>query len=231
MSNFYAYYPPVGGTGNPSVGPTGTTAPTDATEIGGVDGSGNLIPVAVDSSGVVQVNISGTSPTPLPVTDAAVETNTGVIAQAIGTSGSAVPVSTAVVAGSDGTNARTLSTDMTGKLNVNATLTSAVVSIAGKTKANTPVRNDYSSVNVTTTAYVQLVASTTLATTLIEIFDSSGQTLYLATGGSGSEVNQLIIYPGGNGQIPFAIPAGSRVSIKAISATASVGEIDINFYA
>lgn len=103
--------------------------------------------------------------------------------------------------------------------------------LAGKAQANTPIRNDYSSVNVTTSAYVTLVASLTSACTEVEIFDSSGQTLYLATGAAASEVNQILIFPGGNGRVPLAIAAGTRVSIKAVSATASVGEIDINFYA
>ena len=52
----------------------------------------------------------------------------------------------------------------------------------------------------------------------------------LATGAAGAEVIQMYIFPGGNGRIPLKIAAGARVSIKAISATASVGEIDINFY-
>jgi hypothetical protein len=101
---------------------------------------------------------------------------------------------------------------------------------AGKAFANAPVRNDYTSTAITTSGYVQLVASTTSLTSEIEIFDSSGQTLALAVGGVGSEVNQIYIFPGGNGRIPLAIPAGSRVSLKAISATANAGELDINFY-
>jgi len=100
----------------------------------------------------------------------------------------------------------------------------------GKSRANAPVRNDYASTPVTTGAYVQLIASTTSATSEIEIFDSSGQTMVLAVGGSGSEVDQLNIFPGGNGRVPLLIPAGSRVSVKAVSATANVGEIDINLY-
>jgi hypothetical protein len=67
-------------------------------------------------------------------------------------------------------------------------------------------------------------------TTAIEIFDSSGQTMTLAIGASGVETNLINIFPGGNGRIPLTIPAGARVAIKAVSATASVGELDINFY-
>jgi hypothetical protein len=92
------------------------------------------------------------------------------------------------------------------------------------------IRNAYGSVNVTTAAYVQLVASTTLPTSSMEIFDSSGQTLKIAFGSAGNEVDQFQITPGGNERIPVLIPVGTRVSIKAISANATTGELDINFY-
>jgi hypothetical protein len=102
--------------------------------------------------------------------------------------------------------------------------------VGGSAVANQPIRNDYTVTAVTTGAYVQLVASTTAACNQIQVFDSSGQTMALATGGAGSEVIQCYIFPGGNGPIPLAIASGVRVSVKAISATASVGEIDINFF-
>ena len=100
----------------------------------------------------------------------------------------------------------------------------------GAKTAVTLTRNDYTSVSVTTAAYTQLIASTSAAISEIEIFDSSGQTLALATGAAASEVNQVFIFPGGNGRIPLSIAAGVRVSIRAISATASVGESTINYY-
>lgn len=92
------------------------------------------------------------------------------------------------------------------------------------------IRLSYTSTNVTTAAYTQLIASTSAAYNTVEIFDSSGQTLKLAIGGAGSEVDQFIIFPGGNGRLPFTVPSGSRISVKALSNTANVGEIDINFY-
>lgn len=111
-----------------------------------------------------------------------------------------------------------------------ANTTAWLVSQNGRSSANTPVVNDYSSTPVTSAAYVQLVASTTSTTSRIEIFDSSGVALYLATGASSSETNQLIIFPGGNGPVDFAIPAGTRVSIKAVSTSATAGNICVNFY-
>jgi len=98
------------------------------------------------------------------------------------------------------------------------------------TQANVPINNSYASTNVTTSAYVQLVASTSNALNAIEIYDTSGQILYLATGGSGSEVNLMIIPQGGNGLIPVSIPASTRISVKAITATANAGYLSINFW-
>lgn len=55
-----------GGGGNASVGSNGATAPTSATEISGIDPSGNLKPVSVDVNGFV--NVSGVSVISGPVT-------------------------------------------------------------------------------------------------------------------------------------------------------------------
>lgn len=88
-------------------------------------------------------------------------------------------------------------------------------------------RNVYSSTNVTTSAYVQLIASTSDTTNEICLFDSSGQTMVLAVGASGFEVNQFYVFPGGQGCFDGYISKGSRLSIKAISATASTGELDV----
>lgn len=86
------------------------------------------------------------------------------------------------------------------------------------------IRNNYSTTNVTTSAYVQLIASTSSDVNRLYIFDSSGQDLTLATGGSGSEVDQIQISPGGwNMSIDLYIPSGTRISIKSQSATASSG--------
>ena len=95
--------------------------------------------------------------------------------------------------------------------------------------ANALVRHDYTSVAVTTSAYVQLIASTLDTINYLNIFDSSGQTLVLAVGAAASEVDQIYITPGGTGSINLLIPTGSRVSVKAVSATANVGELDITF--
>jgi hypothetical protein len=104
---------------------------------------------------------------------------------------------------------------------------SVPVAQSGFAAANAPVYNVYSSTNITTLAYVQLIASTTSATKYIDIFDSSGQAMILAVGGAGSEVIQAYIPPGGD-SFSFAIPAGSRVAYKALTATASSGYLLLN---
>ena len=90
---------------------------------------------------------------------------------------------------------------------------------------------DYSSTNVTSAAYVELIASVgSTSVTEVEIFDSSGQALVLATGAASSEVEKVYITPGGNGRIPLSIASGTRVAIKALSDSATAGLILVNFY-
>ena len=97
----------------------------------------------------------------------------------------------------------------------------------GRGLANVSTLHDYTS-NVTTAAYTQLVASTTSTINRLQIFDSSGETLVLAIGAAGFEVNKFYIVPGGI-DIDFSIPAGSRISIKAVTNTASAGYNVINY--
>lgn len=112
-------------------------------------------------------------------------------------------------------------------------LSSNQSAIPTSSSGNTPLvfaRLTYSSTNVTTSAFVQVLASTPGITNVMEIFDSSGQTLMVGFGAAGFEVNQFIIYPGGNGRITVNIPASTRIAVKALSATANSGELDMNLY-
>lgn len=90
--------------------------------------------------------------------------------------------------------------------------------------------NDNSSTNITTGAYVELIASTSTTVSEIEINDTGGRWYYLATGAAASETDILLITPGGNGRIPVTIAAGTRISIKAIDGTADAGYVGINLY-
>lgn len=121
----------------------------------------------------------------------------------------------------------------TNGVQINAALPSGTntlgyVGTAGVLQSNAPVYNVYSSTNVTTAAYVQLVASTTAKTNSVRIFDSSGQSMILAVGGAGAEVIQLYV-PAGGDSFPLTIPAGSRVSYKALTGNATTGYLIINF--
>jgi len=123
----------------------------------------------------------------------------------------------AAVMGWDGTQHREIATDSSGRVKT--------TEVVGRNKVEL-VRNDYTSVSVTTAAYTQLIASTSSDINRLHIFDSSGETLVLATGAAASEVDQFYIPPGGI-EIDLNIASGTRLSIKAISADATSGEINI----
>ena len=110
-----------------------------------------------------------------------------------------------------------------------ANTTAWLVAQKGRTQANAPVYNAYGTTIVTTAAYVQLIASTTAATTFVDIFDSSGQAMILATGAAASEVILAYIPPGGL-STALTIPAGTRVAVKALTSTASSGYLLANFW-
>lgn len=105
-----------------------------------------------------------------------------------------------------------------------------VVSTPSGSSVVTTVRNVYSLTNVTTGAWVELVSSTPSDINRLEIFDSSGQTMEIGIGALSSETRLLLVFPGGNGTVYVNIPSGTRISVRAVSGTANVGEIDINFY-
>lgn len=183
-------------------------------------GTGGVSAWKVDGSAVTQPISAATLPLPTGAATAAKQ-------PALGTAGTA---STDVITVQGIASMVALKTDSSATTQpVSGTVAvSTVATVNGKTPI-TLVRNVYSSTNVTTGAYVQLIASTAATINKIQIFDSSGQTLALAFGAAASEVNKIYIFPGGNGDVDMAIPAGTRVSVIAISATASVGELDINF--
>lgn len=98
-----------------------------------------------------------------------------------------------------------------------------------------PIRSygeiDFSVDNVDNSAFVELIADVG-ATSIkkVQIFMSSGEPLYIATGAAASETIQGYIIPGGNGFIDLEIAANSRVSVKAVNAvTVSEGVLLVNF--
>lgn len=91
------------------------------------------------------------------------------------------------------------------------------------------IRNVHSSVNVTTGAYVQLVASTSAIINKLWCFDSSGSALFIATGAAAAEVDRFYIPPGGlTYPMELNIPAGTRISVKAVDTDATTGQLLIS---
>jgi len=242
---------PVTGTvveSNDSIGATGVAVPTSATQMGANKGGLLVAPfmgqqtmanslaivIASDQGGIP---VTGTffqttqpiSAVSLPLPANAAQENGGnlaIIATAQGTPGTGIsePAGGAGLLGWLSGIYKAL----IGTLTISGTVSVSSSSAESGHVPVTFVRNVYSTTPVTTGAYVQLIASTPAVINYLYIFDSSGQTLEIAFGASGSEIPQFLVVPGGNGPVPVLIPLGTRVSIRDISATASVGEIDIN---
>lgn len=95
------------------------------------------------------------------------------------------------------------------------------------------IYHDFSTTNVTDAAYTQVLASVGASNvTQAQIFMSNGNPLYLAFGGAGSEVDKLYILPGGRDTISVDIPAGTRLSVKAVDSgvTLNDGKLIINLF-
>lgn len=105
-----------------------------------------------------------------------------------------------------------------------------VVAVTGSSPAATPVFNSNSANNITTGAYLQLTASTTVAARSVEVYNQSASSIFFAVGAAASEVNKFIIPPGGNGLISIAINATSRISVKAVDVNATTGSLIVNYW-
>lgn len=88
---------------------------------------------------------------------------------------------------------------------------------------------DFTGTPVTSAAYVTLLASTSAAIKKVQIFMGQGSPLILALGAASSEVDQIYIFPGGNGLMELEIPTSTRVSLKAVNTSATEGYILVNF--
>lgn len=90
---------------------------------------------------------------------------------------------------------------------------------------------DYSTTNVSSTAYVQLTGSTAQTTSKLQLCDTSGQAVKLAQGASGAEVDLDSIPVNGciTIQMGLVIPFGTRLSLRALktSATSGLGVISL----
>lgn len=85
---------------------------------------------------------------------------------------------------------------------------------------------DYSLSNVTSGAWVEVDASTAADINMLTIFSSCGNPIELGVGAASSEARILIIPPGGlDAPVPLAIPAGSRLAVKALASSCTSGNL------
>lgn len=101
-------------------------------------------------------------------------------------------------------------------------------------------RNDYASVNVLNSAWVEVSSALPETVTSWEVFDSSGYCLKIGVGASGSEkgpddtaIAGFYITPGGNAPqlVNTIIHKGQRIAIRAVDvATVALGQIIIHGY-
>lgn len=134
--------------------------------------------------------------------------------------GNALPVTKDIMMGWDGTNHREVAVDTNGYIKNTA---------ISKSWVGPPLFLDYGTNPVSDTSWTQVVASTSGIISMMQIFDSSGYILKLATGAPGLETEILRITPGGNGaNIPVTpIPAGTRLSLQAV-VTSTTGPTPIS---
>ncbi len=97
--------------------------------------------------------------------------------------------------------------------------------------ANTTQVNvlSYSSTNVTTSAYVQLVASSPITASKLQVCDTSTKILKIASGAVSSETDLFTVQVSGCVVLPYFLVAGTRLSIKAVDASATTGYNTLSF--
>lgn len=87
----------------------------------------------------------------------------------------------------------------------------------------------YASTTVTTGAYFTLLNSTPFTVSKLQVCDTSGQVLKIASGIAGSELDLFTTTVSSCVIVPIYLLAGQRLSIKSISASASTGFNTVSF--
>lgn len=96
--------------------------------------------------------------------------------------------------------------------------------------------NNCASFNIATGSWLQLLTSIPLSCSAIEVFNPSDAKLQLSIGIPGHETDtgKLLLYtipPGGStGLLPFNLPNGSPLSVKAIDQAVTSDYFVINFF-
>lgn len=93
------------------------------------------------------------------------------------------------------------------------------------------VARDLGSTSIPTAGWTEIVASIASSSSHFVINDTGGQVMELALGGVGSEQKIINVPPGGFGTaIALTIPAGSRISVRAVDADATAGYFLADFF-
>lgn len=209
-------------------GATGSAVPADAAFIGGTDGT-NLRGVKTDSSGELQVDVLSSALPTGAATESTLQLAQATLSNIDGSTTSMDGTLTSI----DNTLAGTLTTTSTNfpasvSTDAGAQDASTIrVTQGGRSYADSAY-NNYTTGNVTTAAWTQLIASTANAINLLCITDQSGQIMELGTGAGGAESRVFLIAPGFSGCIPLRINSGTRIAVKAVTATASSGYITLS---
>ncbi len=86
----------------------------------------------------------------------------------------------------------------------------------------------YAGGNVLTSGWTEVIASTAATIHTLCLTDTSGQVMKIGTGASSSEAIVFLIAQGFSGCIPLTVPAATRVSVRAVTATASTGYLTLS---
>ena len=107
-------------------------------------------------------------------------------------------------------------------------------SLAIRGPAAAPASLSFSGTNVSTSAYTQFIASLSKPCSAVSIINTSASPIIVALGASGSEINTYIVAEAGAVPFPDLIPwnilPGTRISLKALVATANTGSFTMNFF-
>lgn len=90
--------------------------------------------------------------------------------------------------------------------------------------------HDFSSTSVTSGAWVELTPSTSRAAFALEVFNGQGNPIEIGFGASGSELAKVYVFAGGLDRQEYFIPSGTRLSMRAVSASATTGNLYINLF-
>lgn len=157
-----------------------------------------------------------------------VSISSGLTLSFTGPTGDPVPSEAGYMGGiDDNGDLQGLHVDTSGNLQVDVLNSPTPTPSSGRTYADS-VYLDYSSTNVTTGAWVEIDASTAAVINELFIDDTCGQVLELGTGAAAAETRKLLIPRGGlTSAVDLAIPAGTRLSLRAITDDCTAGDITI----